>query len=161
MANEITTNEYQKYVQLREQIAKGIEEADSEFMLTTYSMLHSVMNKRQKAAMQLNLRVENAAIREKREKKREALRSKSNTPESGIQPTFRSYFWELASEAGLHCRDDHILSFIEPLRKPFSIQTAECGFNRDLRVLQKHNVLILFSLERQKFRGSVSSVPCH
>jgi hypothetical protein len=85
MANDITTNEYQKYVQLREQIAKGIEEADSEFMLTTYSMLHSVMNKRQKAAMQLNLRVENAAIREKREKKREALRSKSNIPQNGSQ----------------------------------------------------------------------------
>ena len=85
MANDITSAEYQKYVALREQIAKGIEEADSEFMLTTYSMLHSVMNKRQKAAMQLNLRVENAAIREKREKKREALRSKSNTPQSGSQ----------------------------------------------------------------------------
>lgn len=85
MANDITTNEYQKYVQLREQIVKGLEEADSEFMLTTYSMLHSVMNKRQKAAMQLNLRVENAAIREKKEKKREALRSKANTPQSGSQ----------------------------------------------------------------------------
>ena len=66
-------------------MTKGIEEADSEFMLTTYSMLHSVLNKRQKAAMQLNLRVENASIREKREKKREALRSKSNTPQSSAQ----------------------------------------------------------------------------
>lgn len=87
MANDITTNEYAKYVALREQIIKGLEEADSEFMLTTYSMLHSVMNKRQKAAMQLNLRVENAAIREKREKKREALRSKANTPQSQQQRT--------------------------------------------------------------------------
>jgi hypothetical protein len=85
MANDITTNEYQKYVQLREQIAKGIEEADSEFMLTTYSMLHSVMNKRQKAAMQLNLRVENAAIREKKEAKREQLRKGTTTPQSGTQ----------------------------------------------------------------------------
>lgn len=83
MANDITTNEYQKYIALREQIAKGIEEADSEFMLTTYSMLHSVMNKRQKAAMQLNLRIENAAIREKKEQKREALRKgASSTPQS-------------------------------------------------------------------------------
>jgi hypothetical protein len=48
-------------------------------------MLHSVINKRQKAAMQLNLRTENAVIREKKEKKREALRSKSNTPQSGAQ----------------------------------------------------------------------------
>src|SRR5260370_33655895 len=45
-----------------------------------------------------------------------------------LDPTFRSYFWELASEAGLYCRDDHNLSFIKPLRKLFSIQTAECGF---------------------------------
>jgi hypothetical protein len=85
MANDITTNEYQKYVQLREQIIKGLEEADSEFMLTTYSMLHSVMNKRQKAAMQLNLRVENAAIREKKEQKRAALRNGNSTPQSGTQ----------------------------------------------------------------------------
>jgi len=85
MANDITSAEYQKYVALREQIVKGLEEADSEFMLTTYSMLHSVLNKRQKAAMQLNLRTENAVIREKKEKKREALRSKSNTPQSSTQ----------------------------------------------------------------------------
>ena len=87
--NDITTNEYTQYVALREQIIKGLEEADSEFMLQTYSMLHSVMNKRQKAAMQLNLRVENAAIRDKKEKKREALRnaknSQSGTPQSGSQ----------------------------------------------------------------------------
>lgn len=75
MANDITSEEYQKYVALREQIIQGLEEADSEFMLTTYGMLHSVMNKRQKAAMQLNLRVENQAIREKKQAKREALRS--------------------------------------------------------------------------------------
>jgi hypothetical protein len=42
-------------------------------------------------------------------------------------PTFRSYFWELASEASLHCRDDRNLSLAKPLLKPFSIQTAECG----------------------------------
>lgn len=82
MPNDITTNEYQKYIALREQIVKGLEEADSEFMLTTYSMLHSVMNKRQKAAMQLNLRIENAAIREKKEAKRNQLRGNSTTPQS-------------------------------------------------------------------------------
>ncbi len=87
MANDITSAEYQKYIALREQIIKGLEEADSEFMLTTFSMLHSVMNKRQKAAMQLNLRVENAAIREKKEAKRSALRSKSNAPQSKPSPS--------------------------------------------------------------------------
>src|SRR5579884_2683128 len=87
MANDITTNEYAKYVQLREQIIKGLEEADSEFMLTTYSMLHSVMNKRQKAAMQLNLRVENQAIREKKDKKREQLRNAKNSPSGPAQRT--------------------------------------------------------------------------
>jgi hypothetical protein len=85
MANDITSSEYTKYVQLREQIIKGLEEADSDFMLTTYSMLHSVMNKRQKAAMQLNLRIENAAIREKKEAKREQLRKGNSTPQSGTQ----------------------------------------------------------------------------
>lgn len=94
MANDITTNEYAQYVALREQIIKGLEEADSEFMLTTYSMLHSVMNKRQKAAMQVNLRIENAAIREKKEQKREALRKaneqKKNTPQRPTQNTPRT-----------------------------------------------------------------------
>jgi hypothetical protein len=83
MANDITSAEYQKYIALREQIIKGLEEADSEFMLTTYAQLHSVLNKRQKAAMQLNLRVENAAIREKKEAKREQLRKSATTPQSG------------------------------------------------------------------------------
>jgi len=85
MANDITTNEYQKYVALREQIIKGLEEADSEFMLTTYGMLHSVMNKRQKAAMQLNLRTENQTIREKKEQKREALRKASEQKKASSQ----------------------------------------------------------------------------
>jgi hypothetical protein len=85
MPNDITTNEYAKYQQLREQIIKGLEEADSEFMLTTYAQLHSVLNKRQKAAMTLNLRVENAAIREKKEAKRAALRSGNSTPQSSPQ----------------------------------------------------------------------------
>ena len=83
--NDITTNEYTQYVALREQIIKGLEEADSEFMLQTYGMLHSVMNKRQKAAMQLNLRVENAAIRDKKEKKREALRKASEQKKAAAQ----------------------------------------------------------------------------
>jgi hypothetical protein len=87
MANDITTNEYAKYVALREQIIKGLEEADSEFMLTTYSMLHSVLNKRQKAAMQLNIRTENQTIREKKEKKREALRKASEQKKASSQRT--------------------------------------------------------------------------
>jgi hypothetical protein len=72
---DITSEEYQKYMALRDEIAKGIEEADSEFMLTTYTMLHRVMNKRQKAAIQLNIQLENKAIRDIREKKREELRA--------------------------------------------------------------------------------------
>jgi|GEM_PF-2626963 len=85
MPNDITTNEYQKYIALREQIIKGLEEADSEFMLTTYAQLHSVLNKRQKAAMQLNLRVENQTIREKKEKKREALRKANEQRKASSQ----------------------------------------------------------------------------
>jgi uncharacterized protein YjaZ len=86
---DITSQEYQQYMALREQINTGIENADSEFMLTTYSMLRSVMNKRQKAALQLNIQLENQAIREKKEKKREQLRnsktSQSGTPQSSTQ----------------------------------------------------------------------------
>jgi hypothetical protein len=52
-----------------------------------------------------------------------------------VTPTFRSYFWELASEAGLHCRDDRKLSFTKPLRKPFTIQTAECGLHKIAQIL--------------------------
>ena len=82
MANDITSQEYQQYMALREQINSGIENADSEFMLTTYSMLRTVMNKRQKAALQLNIQLENKAIREKKEAKREQLRN-GNTPQNG------------------------------------------------------------------------------
>jgi len=47
----------------------------SQFDACPYSMLRSVMNKRQKAALQLNIQLENAAIREKKEAKREQLRN--------------------------------------------------------------------------------------
>ena len=72
---DITSKEYQEYMTLREQINQGIENAESEFMLTTYSMLRTVMNRRQKAALQLNIQLENKAIREAKEKKREQLRA--------------------------------------------------------------------------------------
>ena len=72
---DISRDEYQKYMQLRDSIAKGIEEAESDFMLTTYSMLNSVMNKRLKAALALNIQLENKEIREKKAAKREQLRS--------------------------------------------------------------------------------------
>lgn len=84
MANDITSKEYQQYMALREQINQGIENADSEFMLTTYSMLRTVMNRRQKAALQLNIQLENATIREKKEQKREQLRN-SKTSQNGTQ----------------------------------------------------------------------------
>jgi hypothetical protein len=87
MANDITSQEYQQYMALREQINQGIENADSEFMLTTYSMLRNVMNKRQKAALQLNIQLENAAIREKKEQKREQLRKANEQKKSGSSGT--------------------------------------------------------------------------
>ena len=72
---DISREEYEKYMALRDEIAKGIENTQSEFMLTTYSMLHSTMRKRLKAALALNIQLENREIREKREAKREQLRS--------------------------------------------------------------------------------------
>ena len=72
---DISREEYEKYMALRDEIAKGIEDAQSEFMLTTYSMLHSVMRKRLKAALALNIQLENKEIREKRQAKREQLKS--------------------------------------------------------------------------------------
>ncbi len=72
---DITSEEYQKYMALREQINQGIEEADSEFMLTTYSLLRTVMNRRQKAALQLNIQLENRAISEKKQAKRQELKA--------------------------------------------------------------------------------------
>lgn len=76
---DISRDEYQKYMTLRDEIAKGIEDSESEFMLQTYSMLHRVMNKRTKAALALNIQLENKEIREKRQAKLDALRSaKSN-----------------------------------------------------------------------------------
>lgn len=44
-------------------------------MLTTYSLLRTVMNRRQKAALQLNIQLENQAIREKKQAKRDELRN--------------------------------------------------------------------------------------
>lgn len=86
---DITSQEYQQYMTLREQINNGIENADSEFMLTTYGMLRSVMNKRQKAALQLNIQLENKALAKTKEAKREQLRnaktSGGSTPQSAPQ----------------------------------------------------------------------------
>ena len=84
---DITSNEYQKYMALREQINKGIDDSESEFMLSTYSQLRSVMNKRQKAALQLNIQLENKAIHEKKEKKREQLRNSKNSQNAPSQRT--------------------------------------------------------------------------
>jgi len=72
---DITREEYQKYMSLRDEIAKGIEESESEFMLQTYSMLHRIMNKRTKAAIALNIQLDNKEIREKRQAKLDTLRS--------------------------------------------------------------------------------------
>lgn len=74
MADSIQSNEYQQFMALREQIQQGIENAESEFMLTTYKQLHSVMNKRQKAANNLNIVLQNKAVNEKAKQKREQLK---------------------------------------------------------------------------------------
>ena len=71
----ISREEYQKYMSLRDEIAKGIEDSESEFMLQTYSMLHRIMNKRTKAALALSIQLDNAEIREKRAAKLDSLRS--------------------------------------------------------------------------------------
>src|SRR5437667_2854994 len=39
--------------------------------------------------------------------------------------TFRSYFWKISSESGLHCGDNDYLCFAKSLRKPF--QDSKCG----------------------------------
>jgi hypothetical protein len=57
----------------------------------------------------------------------EPFKSSLFSSKAACTPTFRSYFWKIAPGASLHCRDDPNLSFTKPLRKPFSIQTAECG----------------------------------
>lgn len=72
---DISREEYEKYMQLREQINQGIEDCESEFMLTTYNMLAATMRKRLKAALALNIQLENKEIREKRQAKRDQLRN--------------------------------------------------------------------------------------
>ena len=74
MANDISREEYQKYMSLRDEIAAGIENSESEFMLQTYSLLHRAMNKRTKAALALSIQLDNKEIREKREQKLNTLR---------------------------------------------------------------------------------------
>jgi len=71
---DISREEYEKYMALRTEITKGIEDSESEFMLQTYSMLHRVMNKRTKAAIALSIQLDNKEIREKREQKLNTLR---------------------------------------------------------------------------------------
>lgn len=71
----ISREEYTKYMSLRDEIAKGIEDSESEFMMQTYSMLHRVMNKRTKAAINLSIQLDNQEIREKRQQKLDSLRA--------------------------------------------------------------------------------------
>jgi hypothetical protein len=75
MAETIEAAEYQEFMTLRDQIEAGIENATSEFMLTTYQKLRSVMNHRQLAANKLNIVLKNQKIRETAKQKREALRA--------------------------------------------------------------------------------------
>jgi hypothetical protein len=77
MAGEtVQAKEYQDFMALREQMKKGIEDADSDFMMTTSTQLLSVLNKRQRAANNLNIKLENKRIAEVKRTKRDALAQK-------------------------------------------------------------------------------------
>jgi hypothetical protein len=71
----VQANEYELFMALREQIKQGIESAESEFMLTTYTRLNAIMNKRQSAANNLNVVLDNKATREAAQKKRDELKA--------------------------------------------------------------------------------------
>lgn len=73
----IPAEEYQKFIALREQIEKGVEEAESEFMLTTYTKLFSVIGKRAKIAENLNIQLKNQGVRGTAKEKRDALKKKN------------------------------------------------------------------------------------
>jgi ABC-type lipoprotein release transport system permease subunit len=77
MASEtVQSEEYQQFMNLRDQMKKGIAEADSEFMMITYTALLGVLNKRQHAANNLNIKLENKQIAEVKKTKRDALAQK-------------------------------------------------------------------------------------
>lgn len=77
MAGEtVQAKEYQDFMALREQMKKGIQEAESQFMMTTYTQLLSVLNKRQHVANQLNIKLENQQIAQVKKTKRESLSHK-------------------------------------------------------------------------------------
>jgi len=81
MAETIESQEYLDFMTLREQIKKGIEDAQSEFMLITYKQILTVINKRQKAANNLNITLENKRIRELTASKRESFSTKKQQEE--------------------------------------------------------------------------------
>jgi len=77
MAGEtVQAKEYQDFMALREQMKKGIQESDSEFMAITYTQLLSVLNKRQLAANKLNIKLENKQLAELKKTKRDQLAHK-------------------------------------------------------------------------------------
>ncbi|MDQ2887766.1 MAG: hypothetical protein M3Y39_16970 [Chloroflexota bacterium] len=73
MAEIIQAKEYQDFMALREQMKKGIEDTDSDFMLTTYKQLLAVLRKRQNAANNLNVKLENKQIADVVQRKKDAL----------------------------------------------------------------------------------------
>jgi len=79
MAETIAAKEYQDFMTLRETIKQGIEAADSEFMLITYKQILAVINKRQKAANNLNIQLENKQIRELTASKKESFAAKKSS----------------------------------------------------------------------------------
>jgi len=69
----IGSEEYQKFMALRETLKKGMADAESEFMFQTYKKLMSTLNRRQEAANKLNISLENGEIRKLQDEKRKAF----------------------------------------------------------------------------------------
>jgi hypothetical protein len=75
MAENIRSTEYQQFLDLKEQVQKGMEGAETEFMFQTYKKLLTVLNKRHEAAMKLNIILENSAVRELARQKLESFKT--------------------------------------------------------------------------------------
>lgn len=75
MAENIRSTEYQQFLDLKEQMQKGMETAETEFMFLTYKKVLSVLNRRREAAMRLNIVLENAATREMAKQKRDSFKT--------------------------------------------------------------------------------------
>jgi hypothetical protein len=74
--NDITSKEYTQFLELKEQMTKAMQQAESEFLFQTYNRILAVLNKRHGAATKLNISLEKAAIRELAKEKRASFQTK-------------------------------------------------------------------------------------